>query len=81
METKSTLFNTALKGRAKLFGLMYLFSYKMDVYFSKATPKNLDPSKMDLDFWDCFGREKLKLQQNYTGRSTLDISKLNFPNY
>ena len=23
-------------------------------------PRNLDPSyKMDLDFWDCFGREKL----------------------
>ena len=21
-------------------------------------PKNLDPSKMELDFWDCFGREK-----------------------
>ena len=30
-------------------------------------PKNLDPSdKMDLDFWDCFGRENPILQLNET---------------
>ena len=30
-------------------------------FISKPNPKNLDPSyKMDLDFWDCFGREKPK---------------------
>ena len=31
-------------------------------------PKNLDPSyKMDLDLWDCLGRVKLVLQQNFLG--------------
>ena len=38
----------------------------LDVYRGRKTtiqqqnnPKDLDPSyKMDLDFWDCFGREK-----------------------
>ena len=29
-------------------------------------PKNLDPSyKMDLDLWDCLGRVKLVLYQNF----------------
>ena len=30
------------------------------------SPKNLDPSyKMDLDLWNCLGRVKLVLQQNF----------------
>ena len=30
-------------------------------------PKDLDPSyKMDLDFWDCFGRKKLSYNQRNT---------------
>ena len=30
----------------------------MEVFPFKTNPKNLDPSyKMDLDIWDCFGRE------------------------
>ena len=45
----------------------------MEVFSSKTIPKNLDPSnKMDLDFWswkmdldflDCFGTEKLSKSQ------------------
>ena len=32
-------------------------------------PKDLDPSyKMDLDLWDCLGRVKLVLQQNFIGQ-------------
>ena len=42
--------------------------------------KDLDPSyKMDLDFWDCFGREKLCLiseEIRYTKLSNSFISKL-----
>ena len=31
-------------------------------------PKDLDPScKMDLDLWDCLGRAKLVLKQNFIG--------------
>ena len=31
-------------------------------------PKDLDPScKMDLDLWDCLGRVKLVLLQNFIG--------------
>ena len=33
-------------------------------YLFQNNPKNLDPSsKMDLDFWDCFGRENLSNSQ------------------
>ena len=35
-------------------------------------PKNLDPSyKMDLDFWDCFGRDKKTL--SYNQRNTVHV--------
>ena len=39
------------------------------VFFSfQNNPKDLDPSfKMDLDLWDCLGRVKLVLQQNFIG--------------
>ena len=38
-------------------------------YFSfPNNPKNLDPSfKMDLDLWDCLGRVKPELWQNFIG--------------
>ena len=47
--------------------LPYFFGYKTEVFFpSKTIPKNLDPSyKIDLDLWDCLGRIKLILQQNF----------------
>ena len=35
-------------------------------------PKNLDPSyKVDLDLWDCLGRVKLVLYQNFIGLFSL----------
>ena len=44
----------------------YLFSYKTEVFPFQNNPKDLDPSyKMDLDFWDCFGRENPILYQNF----------------
>ena len=37
-------------------------------FFLLNNPKNLDPSyKMDLDLWDCLGRVKLVLWQNFIG--------------
>ena len=46
---------------------LHVFSHKTDVFPSKTTPDNLDPSyKMDLDFWNCFDRENPILQQNYS---------------
>ena len=42
--------------------LPYFFSYKTGFFPSKTIPKYLDPSyKMDLDLWDCLGREILVL--------------------
>ena len=46
--------------------LPYFFSYKMLFFSFQNNPKNLDPSyKMDLDLWDCLGRVKHVLQQNF----------------
>ena len=46
----------------------YFFSYKTVSFFFENNPKNVDPSyKIDLDFWDCFERVKLVLQQNFIG--------------
>ena len=43
------------------FGHIYLV-------FFKNNPKNLDLSyKTDLVLWDCYGKVKLVLQQNYIG--------------
>ena len=37
-------------------------------------PKDLDPSyKMDLDLWDCFGREKKSLSYNRRNTVTINI--------
>ena len=39
---------------------------RWSLFYFQNDPKNLDPSyKMDLDLWDCLGRVKLILQQNY----------------
>ena len=39
---------------------------RWDVFPFQNNPKNVDPSnKMDLDFWDCFRRKNLNLQQNF----------------
>ena len=36
--------------------------------FFQNSPRDLDPSyKMDLNLWDCLGRVKLVLRQNFTG--------------
>ena len=38
--------------------LPYFFGYKTELFPSKNNSKDLDPSfKMDLDLWDCLGRE------------------------
>ena len=43
----------------------------MELFSFQNNSKNLDPSyktyKMDLDIWDCLGRVKLVLQQNFIG--------------
>ena len=46
----------------------YFFGYKTSFFSFQNDPKNLDPSyKTDLDLWDCLGRVKLILQQNFIG--------------
>ena len=46
-----------------------IFSVIRQRFFSlQNDPKNLDPSsKTDLDLWDCLGRVKLVLLQNFIG--------------
>ena len=40
--------------------ILYFLGYKMKVFSFPKHPKNLDPAcKMDLEFRDCFGREKI----------------------
>ena len=49
---------------------LYLFIYSVirQSFSFQNNPKDLDPSyKMDLDFWDCLGRVKLVLLQNFVG--------------
>ena len=51
---------TTFCGTPGINAVPYFFSNKTEVFYFKTNPKNLDPSyKMDLDFWECFGREKL----------------------
>ena len=46
----------------------YHISLMMSFFSFQNSPKDLDPSfKMDLDLWDCLGRVKLLLQQNFIG--------------
>ena len=46
----------------------YFFGYKTEFFSFQNSPKDLDPScKMDLDIWDCLGRVKLVLLQNFIG--------------
>ena len=48
--------------------ILYFFAYKTEFFSFLNKPKNLDPSyKKDLDLWDCLGRVKLLLQQNFIG--------------
>ena len=38
----------------------YFVDYKTELFSFQNNPKDLDPScKMDLDLWDCLGREKI----------------------
>ena len=48
--------------------IIYCISSVIRQFFSfQNNPRNLDPSyKMDLDLWDCLGRVKLILQQNFS---------------
>ena len=47
--------------------LPYFFGYKTEVFSFQNNPKDIDPScKTDLDLWDCLGRVKLVLKQNFT---------------
>ena len=47
----------------------HIFSVIRQSFFSfQNNPKDLDPScKMDLDLWDCLGRVRLVLLQNFIG--------------
>ena len=48
--------------------LPYFFNYKMDFFSFQYDPKHLKPScKMALDLWNCLGRVKFVLQQNFIG--------------
>ena len=48
--------------------LLYFFGHKTKYFSFQSSAKNLDLSyKMDLDFWDCSGRVKLVLKQNFIG--------------
>ena len=48
--------------------LPYFFGYKTEIFSFQNNPKDLDPScMMDLDLWDCLGRVKLVLLQNFIG--------------
>ena len=61
----------------------------MEFFSFQNNPKDLDPScKMDLDLWDCLGRVKLVLLQNFIGliklfevilegQKTLSYSRIN----
>ena len=45
-----------------------LFGYKTEFFSFQNKAKDLDPScEMDLDLWDCLGRVKLVLLQNFIG--------------
>ena len=46
----------------------YFFGCKTEFFSFQNNPKDLDPScKTDLDLWDCLGRVKLVLLQNFIG--------------
>ena len=48
--------------------IMYVFGYKIVFFSFQNDSKNLDPSyKTDQVLWDCLGREKLLLLQNFIG--------------
>ena len=56
---------------------MYFFDYKTEFFSFQNCPKDLDPScKTDLDLWDCLGRVKLVLLQNFIGLIKLFEVKL-----
>ena len=45
----------------------------------KNNPKNLDPSyQMDLDIWDCFGREGLVADLHHTDLNTVELQWLEY---
>ena len=65
---ESTKFS-ALRLSAKVY--YHISSVKDRVFPFQNNPKHLDLSyKTDLDLWDCFGRKKLVLQQNFKFRRT-----------
>ena len=48
--------------------LLYFIGYKTEFVSFRNNPKDLHPScKTDLNLWDCLGRVKLVLQQNFIG--------------
>ena len=52
----------------------YFFRYKTEIFSFPNNPKNLDPAfKMDLDLFDCLGRVKLVLWQNFIGLNELFV--------
>ena len=52
----------------RIFKVLYFFVIRWRFFSFLNNPKNLDPSyRTDLDFWDCLGRVKLELLQNFIG--------------
>ena len=58
---------TTIRQRQHRKSTVFLRLYDGDFSFQN-NPKDLDPSsKTDLDLWDCLGRVKLVLLQNFIG--------------
>ena len=62
------------RGTFGSFHIFYITSYGISLVISRSffpfqnNPKYLDPPyKMDLDLWDCLGRAKIVILQNFLG--------------
>ena len=59
IEILSTEMSDFLKQMVILKSFDSVFVLLQNVFFPSKTPKNIGPSyKVDLDFWDCLGRDK-----------------------
>ena len=68
MTLKFTPLNVYKELSSENLWIPYFFGYKTEILSFQNNPKDLDLScKMDLDLWDCLGRVKLVLLQNFIG--------------
>ena len=69
----NVMLESTLMARSPYFAAIYkevayFFGYKTDFFPFQNNSKDLDPScKTDLNLWDCLGRVKLVLLQNFIG--------------